>query len=164
MSEQDPSTVIKEDNADAAVGKRSGNVESVLIYLVPSYILAISVSYLGVYPFAKFSGIDPLAAASLLASFIIFVVCLALHSYLYRESTRAASAISAAVMVVTYFTYLWSISASRGLSVFVMPLFDVLCGSTHCSVSLDLGQVGIIAVFYLLKDRIVSLMRRSREP
>ncbi len=156
-----------EDGQELSVlQRREGgtNVTEVLSYLVPAYVFAISISYLGVYPFAKFSGINPLVAASLLSSFVVFVVCLALHSYFSKKSTQLASVISAGVMVVTYFTYLGSISVSRGLRIVPLPFFDFLCGSSHCSISLDLGQLGIIAMVYLLRDKLVSALRRAREP
>ncbi len=157
----------REDSRDFSVPeKKEGSVSvvGVLSYLVPAYVFAISISYLGVYPFTKFSGIDPLISASLLSSFVVFVMCLALHSYLSREATRLASVISAGVMVVTYFTYLGSISISRGLNVVPLPFFDILCGSSHCSISLDLGQLGIITMAYLLRDKLASAIKRAREP
>lgn len=168
MSDQDyPVTVERENKHDSSESKEkesSTTITAVLSYLVPAYVLAISISYLGVYPFAKFSGINPLIAASLLSSFVVFVVCLALHSYFSRGATRLASAISAGVMVVTYITYLGSISVSRGLSVVPLPLFDLLCGGSHCSISFDLGQLGLITMAYLFRDRLTRAISRAREP
>ena len=168
MSGQEyPVTVEDEDSHDFSMPERKEGgttVTAVLSYLVPAYVLTISISYLGVYPFAKFSRINPIIAASLLSSFVVFVVCLALHSYSSRESTRLASAISAGAMVVAYFTYLGSISVSRGLSIVPLPLFDLLCGNSHCSISLDLGQLGLITVAYLFKDRLARAISRAREP
>lgn len=168
MSGQEyPVTVEGEDGHDFSVPERKEGgttVTAVLSYLVPAYVLAISISYLGVYPFAKFSGINPLIAASLLSSFIVFVACLALHSYFSRETTRLASGISAGVMAVTYFIYVGNISVSRGLSVLPLPLFDLLCGGSHCSISLDLGQLGLITMAYLFKDRLAKAISGAREP
>lgn len=166
MGGQERSVTADDENGhDLSVPKKGGgDITTVLSYLLPAYVLMISISYLGVYPFAKFSGINPLVAASLLSSFVVFVVCLALHSYFSRETTRLASAISAGVMVVAYYAYLGSISTSRGLSIIPLPLFELLCGNSHCSLSLDLGQLGIIAMAYLLKDRLSKVVRRAREP
>lgn len=155
---------VGEDSATVSNERRSVNIANVLSYLIPAYVFAVSISYIGVYPFAKFSHVNPLIASMMLSAFIVFVICIAVHSYLSSETTRIASAITAGVMAVTYFIYVWSIASSRGLSVIPVPLFDLLCGSSHCSVSLDLGQLGIIAMAYLLRDKFVSVLRRVREP
>ena len=168
MSDQEHRVIAEGENGqDIAVHERrerSNTLFSVLGYLILAYVLVISVSYLGVYPFAKFSGIDPLAAASLLSSFVVFVICLALHSYLSKDSTRLASAISAGVMTIAYFAYLSSVAISRGLSVTLLLLFDILCGQSHCSISFDLGQLGIIALVYLMRDKLIGALGRAREP
>jgi len=68
--------------------------------------------------------------------------------------------VSLIALIVTYYSYLQFIIISRKVAVYMLPLFNLLSDNKHTVLSLDLGQVGLLGIVYLLRHEIRKLIQK----
>lgn len=86
-----------------------------------------------------------------LSALIVFIATVLVNSLL-RLETPAATALSSILLATTYYARLVQILLTKGGSIVVLPLFDIIRFESMKagSISLDLGQIGILTLLYSL--------------
>ena len=100
------------------------------------------------------------AVVPCIASLITVFVGTALHVICSCRTSRIFLIVSLLALIVTYYSYLHFIISSRKIGVCILPLFNLLSDSKHAVLSLDLGQVGVLGIIYLLRREIWRLLQR----
>lgn len=99
-----------------------------------------------------------------LSSLVVFIGTLTVASLL-RVRAEAAVALSSALLTASYYVRLFHIVSLGGGSVAVLPLVTIqrFDGVGSWSISIDLGQLGLITLLYLLlKGRPLGARFRGR--
>ena len=138
-------------NADGGRGSGTGVYIQVVLTLstwLISFAVILASGALSNYAVPSYRGIyDALSLSAL----VVFIVTVLVNS-LTRSRATAAAIVSSALLTATYYSRLVQILLTKGGSIVVLPLLIITRfeGMGTGSVSLDLGQVGILTMLYFL--------------
>jgi len=132
-------------------------------YLI-AYVLSLSLYVNVVRSVLIYEGVlvrvSAYAVVPCIASLITVFIGTAFHVICSCRTSRIFLIVSLLALIVTYYSYLHFIISSRKISVCVLPLFNLLSNSKQAVLSLDLGQIGLLGIIYLLRHEIRRLLRR----
>jgi len=101
------------------------------------------------------------AVVPCIASLITTFFGTAYHVICSCRTSRTFLVVSLIALIATYYNYLQFIIISRKVAVYVLPLFNLLSDNKQSVLSLDLGQVGLLGIVYLLRHEIRKLVQRK---
>ncbi len=152
----------------AAGGARLGYLLGLLLFIVcyiVVYILSLSLYASVVKSVLIHEGalarVSANAVVPCIASLITVFIGIAFHVICSCRMSRIFLIVSLLALIITYYSYLHFIISSRKIAVSVLPLFNLLSDDRHAVLSLDLGQVSLLGILYLLRHEICRLLRRG---
>ena len=151
--------VSKEKILECMVGIALFAICYSIIYILSLYLYMNIVSSVLFYEGAVMN-LPPSVVAPCITSLVIAFIGTAFHVIYARKISRIFLIMSLLALTVTYYIYLHFIVVSRNLTVKLLPLFDLMSSKEYSVLSLDLGQVGLIGVVYILRREAVNLIRK----